>query len=158
MRTAGATTRRRRALRAIVAHQAAHTQEELVEALQREGFPASQASVSRDIAALGLIKVDGRYALPIAPLPGSDPFEERVRGRVLAIRGAGPSLLVLETPPGDASAVALALDRIAIQGVAGTIAGDDTIFVAIGDDGDAASVTRKVREVSGLNASPAPPR
>lgn len=143
--------RRRRALRALVAEQAVRTQDELVVALRDLGFEASQASVSRDIAALGLIKVDGRYALPLAaPALGTDPLADRVRGRVLAMRGAGPHLLVLETPPGEASSVALALDRIGVRGVAGTIAGDDTIFVAIGDEGDMAGVSRRIGDLAGL--------
>ena len=146
--------RRRAALLAIIAHDEIRTQDELVDALERRGFRASQASVSRDIGALRLTKLDGRYVRPgTMGTPSGDPQRDRVRRHVLALRPAGPHLVVLETPPGEASAVALALDQIGLPGVAGTSAGDDTIFVAVESSSDSAKLSRALRA---LLARPAP--
>jgi transcriptional regulator of arginine metabolism len=142
--------RRRSALLAIIAHNEIRTQDELVDALEKRGFRASQASVSRDISALRLVKAEGRYVRSEA-LEGLsfDPLRDRVRGHVLGMRGAGEHMVVLETPPGEASAVALALDQIGVAGVAGTIAGDDTIFVAVESSTKSAKVMRDLRSLVG---------
>jgi transcriptional regulator of arginine metabolism len=140
------TRRRREAILDIVAAEAVGTQEELVEALRRRGFDVSQASVSRDTAALGLVKVDGRYARLAGATPAEDPFAQRLRANVLALRDAGPHLLIVITPAGEASPVAIAIDRAAIPGVQGTIAGDDTIFVALRDAKAGTEFRRRLRK------------
>lgn len=133
--------RRREMILSLIATTPIATQEELVSGLKARGVEASQASVSRDIAALGLIKSGGRYARPRLQEPTGDPLADRVRGHVLSIKAAGGNLLVLGTPPGEAPGVALALDRMGLEGVVGTLAGDDTIFVAAdGAAGQAAAV------------------
>ncbi|HEX6851117.1 MAG TPA: hypothetical protein VF139_06885 [Candidatus Polarisedimenticolaceae bacterium] len=139
------TRRRREAILDIVAAEAVGTQEELALALHRRGFDVSQASVSRDTAALGLVKVDGRYARLPGSRPAEDPFAQRVRANVLALRDAGPNLLVVITPAGEASPVAIAIDRAGIPGVHGTIAGDDTIFVALRDARAGAEFRRRLK-------------
>jgi transcriptional regulator of arginine metabolism len=128
MRTA---RRRREALLGIIATRRVETQDELVTALEAGGLAASQASVSRDIAALGLVKVAGRWAAPAQPKLAGNPAEERVRSYLLGVAPAGANLLVLKTPPGEASGVALAFDHLGLPGVVGSVAGDDTIFVAV---------------------------
>jgi transcriptional regulator of arginine metabolism len=111
------------------------TQTEVAEALRGEGIDAVQATVSRDIAQLGLVKVrnhEGRlvYALPgAADLRKIDELTGALRrwaGAMTATNG----LLVVRTPSGFASALAEAIDRADLDEVAGTIAGDNTIFVA----------------------------
>jgi transcriptional regulator of arginine metabolism len=139
------TRRRREAILDIVAAEAVGTQEELVESLRRRGFDVSQASVSRDTSALGLVKVDGRYARLSGSKPSEDPFAQRVRANLLALREAGPNLLVVITPAGEASPVAIAIDRAGIPGVQGTIAGDDTIFVALRDAKAGAEFRRRLK-------------
>ncbi len=100
-------------------------------ALRSQGFSVTQSSVSRDLAELGAIKVEGRYVLPIAAGTGSGVSEvAEVAAALRGIRPAGPNLLVLLTPPGRAQWVGLAIDRAAYAEVVGTIAGDDTVFVA----------------------------
>ncbi len=116
-----------------IAERRIETQEQMVTALAERGIEASQASVSRDITALRLVKVDGRWTAPPRELPTTNPFEERIAGRLLSVLPAGDHLLVLKTPPGEAQGVALALDSLAPGGVIGTVAGDDTIFVAVVD-------------------------
>lgn len=139
-----AVERRRRAILELVASRRLETQEQLVAALVERGLGASQASVSRDIAALRLVKLDGRWAAPALAPPTTDPNEERIAGRLLAVAAAGDHLLVLSTPPGEAQGVALALDRLALSGVVGTVAGDDTIFVAVVDGAAAAALAGRL--------------
>jgi len=123
--------RRRELILKVIANGAVETQDELVAALRLDRIEASQASVSRDIAALGLVKVSGRYALPPPKRPARNPMEARISEFLLAVAKAGDNLLVLKTPPGEASGTALAIDHLAFPGVVGTVAGDDTIMVAL---------------------------
>lgn len=124
---------RRRVILDAIAERRIETQEQMVAALSHNGIEASQASVSRDIAALRLVKIDGRWTAPPLEVPTGNPFEERIAGRLLSATMAGDHLLVLKTPAGEAQGVALALDRLEPEGVVGTVAGDDTIFVATVD-------------------------
>lgn len=125
--------RRKRHLRILelVETTRVHTQEELAEALAREGWELTQSTVSRDITELELVKVRGVYRRPIASAPAqADPDELRVSEGILTLDTAGDALLVLHTPPGEANHVAVAIDRLAWPEVVGTVAGDDTVFVA----------------------------
>ena len=116
----------------IISTHAIHTQDELADALAREGWEVTQSSVSRDIAALHLIKIDGAYQrAALAQRPRHDPDEQRIAEGVLTIEPAGDALIVLHTPPGEANRVGAALDRLAWPDVLGNISGDDTIFVAV---------------------------
>ena len=137
--------RRREAILALIASRRIATQEELVAALHGQGLEASQASVSRDIASLGLVKAGGRWAAPPTGQPTADPLEQRIASWLLGVAPAGDHLLVLKTPPGEAPGVGLALDRLDLDGVVGTVAGDDTIFVAVDGPEAARRVTRRLR-------------
>jgi transcriptional regulator of arginine metabolism len=107
----------------------------------------TQSSVSRDIAALRLVKVDGSYRRPPPRTPRADPDERRVAEGVLTIDTAGDALVVVHTSPGEANHVAVALDRLAWPEVMGTIAGDDTIFLAVKDMSAQRRVVRAVRQL-----------
>lgn len=110
------------------------TQEEMADALAREGWDVTQSSVSRDIAALHLVKIDGAYHRPVITVaPRRDPDEQRIREGVLSVFPAGDALIVLHTPPGEANRVGIAVDRLAWPDVLGNISGDDTIFIAVRD-------------------------
>ncbi len=138
----------------LISTHAIRTQEELAEALAREGWDVTQSSVSRDIAALHLAKVDGAYRRPARARPARrDPDEQRIADGVLTVERAGEALLVVHTPPGEANRVGAALDRLAWPDVLGTIAGDDTIFVAARD---AKGQTRVHRALKGLIGATAP--
>jgi transcriptional regulator of arginine metabolism len=125
--------RRKRQLKILemIETRALKTQEDVAEALASEGWEVTQSSVSRDIAALGLVKVGGAYRRPEAGAVNvDDPDERRIAEGVLTAEPAGDALVVLHTPPGEASRVGAALDRLAWGEIVGTIAGDDTIFLA----------------------------
>lgn len=142
--------RRKRQLRILelISTRPVRTQEELADALTADGWAVTQSSVSRDIAALKLVKVDGAYERParIAPEP-EHPDERRIAEGVLAVEPAGEALLVLHTPAGEANRVAVAIDRLAWPDVAGTIAGDDTIFLAARHLQAQARVLRTLRKL-----------
>lgn len=127
------------------------SQEELVARLDHAGVTATQATVSRDLDDLGAVRVRRQgalhYRLPDSIDSGTAGAQlDRLLGEwVTDILAAGP-LLVLKTPPGSANLVANALDGAELDVVAGTIAGDDTIFVALREGvvpGEAAAMLRK---------------
>lgn len=126
------------------------TQEELAEALRAEGWSVTQSSVSRDISALGLVKVEGAYARPVrVTRTHEDPDERRIAEGLLTVDRAGEALLIIHTPPGEANRVAVALDRLAWTEVLGTIAGDDTIFLAVRDGRAQREIYKRLTRLGG---------
>lgn len=97
-------------------------QQDMVDLLNSEGVECDQSSVSRDLRELGAIKAGGRYAIP------SDSGLTFLS--VHSVKVAGPNLLVLKTAVGAANLVAVDIDKMDIPEIVGTIAGDDTIFLA----------------------------
>jgi transcriptional regulator of arginine metabolism len=124
---------RQRAILAIVRQRPVHTQQELARALAAQGLGATQATVSRDIQELGLIRTADGYR-PGAPL-------SVVTELVLSMRQV-QFLAVIHTPPGTANVVARAIDESELEGIAGTVAGDDTVIVVLGDDAAADELRR----------------
>ncbi len=120
---------RREAIRQLLSHGPAETQASLVAALEAQGFAATQSSVSRDLRELGAVKTASGYELPATSVDG-DEHMAAVAGLLRETHPAGPNLLVVRTGIGAAQRVALALDRSNWPGMVGTIAGDDTIFIA----------------------------
>jgi transcriptional regulator of arginine metabolism len=129
---------RQGAILRLVQEQPLHTQAEVAEALRSHGIDAVQATVSRDIAQLGLTKVrngEGRlvYALPgAADLRRLEALGSAV-SRWMGETATSGTLLVVQTPRGFAAALADALDAATLPEIAGTIAGDNTVFVACSD-------------------------
>lgn len=113
-------------------------QGDLVDELTKKGFDVTQASVSRDLAELGAVKAEGAYRLPEVK-PGSSPLVDRLK-----IDRAGDNLIVVRTGPGHAQMAALHIDKARIGGIVGTIAGDDTIFIAVKSKADHGAVTKKL--------------
>jgi transcriptional regulator of arginine metabolism len=126
------------------------TQSELAEALRDEGIDTVQTTVSRDIAQLGLVKVrngDGKlvYALPgAADLRRIGELATAMRRWATAMTSAG-QLLVITTPNGLAAPLADAIDEAGLGDVAGTIAGENTIFVAARDGAAGADLEEQFR-------------
>lgn len=130
------TSARHRALRSIIDERVVSSQSELVDLLGGRGFEVTQATVSRDLQAVGAVKArdaDGalRYVIATA-LNGADESAVVLR-RALSdyadsIEVSG-NLVVVKTPPGAAHVVALAIDAHGLEGALGTVAGDDTMLV-----------------------------
>ena len=125
-----AQNQRRDAIVRILRMGAVGRQAELVELLHREGFDATQSSVSRDLRELGVVKGADRYLLPAAEDALTPSHFEDVRSFMKGYRAAGPTLTVLRTTTGAAQSVAIAIDKAHWPEIVGTIAGDDTIFIA----------------------------
>ena len=117
------------------------TQEALRAQLERAGVPATQSSVSRDLDELGVIKHHGRYALPHAN-------GDATRG-LLSLDVAGDILIVARCLPGRASAVAVEIDDATIPQIVGTLAGEDTVFIAVRDQKSQRPVMKKIWELFG---------
>jgi transcriptional regulator of arginine metabolism len=131
---------RQQAIRDLIDQRPIRTQQELVAALQERGIRATQATVSRDVAELGLVKRDARgvqaYALPSRAeereQTGEDRLAKLLHDLPVELKPAG-LLLVIRTVPGSAHAIAASLDRCHWTEVVGSIAGDDTLFLAFAD-------------------------
>lgn len=123
------------------------TQAELAETLRREGFSVTQATISRDIRELGLVKVphEGGYRYAPPDRASAPSLLERLRrffrDSVVSL-DASENLVVVKTLPGTAGAVAEAIDRLDFEDIVGTLAGENTILV----------VVRSKRQVPGLLA------
>ncbi len=142
---------RQQAIADVVGDRRPRTQRELVSALHDKGFKVTQATVSRDITEMGLVKVrvDGAhvYALPWAEAAVEQSGEQRLRKLLselpIDVRPSG-LMLVIRAVPGTAHAIAAALDRAHWDEVLGTIAGDDTLFVACADAGAIERVRKRL--------------
>jgi transcriptional regulator of arginine metabolism len=115
------------------------TQEALRTHLERAGVPATQSSLSRDLEELGVFKHHGAYALPQAN-------GESARG-LLSLDVSGDALIIARCLPGRASAVAVEIDDAAIPEIVGTLAGEDTIFIAVREQKAQRIVMKKIWEL-----------
>jgi transcriptional regulator of arginine metabolism len=148
-------SRRQGALLEIVDREPLHSQEELRRRLSRAGFEATQATISRDIKELGLVKRagDGAYQRP-----GATSANPQVAHNALARAAAEfvrrvdrvQQMLVIRTGAGQAQALALAIDGARLPETVGTIAGDDTILVIARDGRRAATLVKRLEEFAGI--------
>lgn len=140
---------RQSAILELVEREVITSQEMLRDRLKSRGIEATQATLSRDIRDLGLIKrpMDGAYRRPAAGerIVVSDPDAvlRRAVEEYLRSEEAVQQLLVLKTGPGQAQPMAVTLDRIQLGEIAGTIAGDDTILVICRSEQDAAALEKR---------------
>jgi transcriptional regulator of arginine metabolism len=121
---------RRAAIVRILREGLVRRQQDLVRLLKRDGHEVTQSSVSRDLRDLGVLKASGRYVLPPDEVTRTNGDFGTLSQFVRAVRRAGPAITVLRTTIGAAQSVAVAIDRAEWPEVAGTISGDDTIFIA----------------------------
>jgi transcriptional regulator of arginine metabolism len=131
-----------------------HSQEQLRFGLRAFAIDATQATISRDIKELGLVKraADGAYQRPsasVGPASGAGPAMARAIGESVTQVDQVQEFVVLKTPPGLASPAAIAIDRAQLTEVVGTIAGDDTILVILRDEKRASAFARRVRDIIG---------
>ena len=145
------TEQRRNKIRELITQYAIGTQSELVDRLTAAGFDVTQATVSRDIKTLKLTKVSDnrgirRYTLP--PVQEGDSPENDLsvfQNALLSIEPAN-GLVVIRTRSGMAMAIAAVIDRLKLDQVAGCVAGDDTIFVAVRITATPESAARAIRQ------------
>ena len=135
-------TARQRAIRELVARSAIGSQQDLVDALRGRGMDVTQATVSRDVAELGLVKIsraDRHVYVAAADLAtGAPPTSDALLRRLLAdipVRvGRSGLILVLTSAPGTASSIAQAIDQSTLTDQEGTLAGDNTLLVLFADE------------------------
>ena len=130
--------RRQQAILDIISRQDIETQEQLLLALKEQGFHCTQATISRDIKELQLVKAlnpSGTYCYVVSDQKGKGEHDERLRNifreGVISV-AAAQNLVVVKTMPGLANAAAAALDRMNIEHMVGTLAGDDTALLIMG--------------------------
>ena len=121
---------RRSAIVRILREGLVRKQEDLVRLLKKAGHEVTQSSISRDLRDLGVLKASGRYVLPADEVTRANGDFGALAQFVRGLRLAGPSLTVLRTTIGAAQSVAVAIDKAEWPEVAGTLSGDDTIFIA----------------------------
>lgn len=137
-------------IRAIVSHQDIETQEDLQMILEQEGINVTQATISRDIKELQLTKVMGsqgryKYAIPMSPPSYTlDEVHHRLLDIFVSLNRA-QNLLVLKVLPGHAHSIAWLLDNVVVEGLVGTIAGDDTVLLILQDEAAAVTMKRILR-------------
>ena len=154
----GDAMRRREEILRIVRDTHVHSQDELLAALRKHGFTVTQPTLSRDLRELGLVKTPNGYVSTetIAPVATFTPratvehrFEQLIRDSVISAETA-MNLVVIKTPVAAAQPLASAIDATDIDGAAGTIGGDDTIFVAFRTIAAAETFVRRVHDIAGL--------
>lgn len=149
--------RRQQLIMKLIAQTEVNSQPQLVRMLAEEGIVATQATVSRDLDDIGAVKVrvpggQTMYAVPEFEPERLVPSEQlrRVLGEWVAEIAQSGSLIVLRTPPGCAHVVASALDRSGLDGLLGTVAGDDTLLCVAAADVSGANLCERLRDLSGL--------
>src|SRR3954471_16792387 len=147
------TQRQHRVARLLELHPVA-SQGQLVELLAAEGVVATQATVSRDLEELGAIKVragggESVYAIPELPKDQVAPEDHlrRVLGDWVVEVASSANLVVLRTPPGSAHVVGSALDRAGLEGILGTVAGDDTLILVADEEIGGRQVARLLSDL-----------
>jgi transcriptional regulator of arginine metabolism len=133
---------RQNALLSLINLRAIGSQGELASRLCDQGFSVTQASVSRDLDELGIVKLNGQYVLP------RESGSESEFGKV-SLDKAGDNLIVGRCASGLASAITVKIDGAHIPHIVGTIAGDDTIFIAVKSAEGQAAVVQKISEMFG---------
>lgn len=150
-------TQRQHRIVQILEHETVLTAARLVGILEREGVVATQATITRDLQELGVVKTRDesgvrKLTLPTTPHLGPAPLDHlrRMLGEwAVGIESSG-NLVVVRTPPGCAHVVASALDRGSIEGFVGTVAGDDTILVVATEDKGGVGLADDLRTLAGL--------
>lgn len=153
--------KRREEVERIIRDETVQSQQELLELLRGAGFEVTQPTLSRDLRELGVAKTPEGYVLPgdvagsISPFVPRTSLEERfeavVASSVLSAAVSG-TMVVVRTPPAEAHPVARAIDEAQLDGVAGSIAGDDTVFIAMTSKGEAGRfAARLTRTIPGAS-------
>jgi transcriptional regulator of arginine metabolism len=136
---------RRQAVVRLLAHGNVHKQQELVRLLRKQGYAATQSSISRDLREIGVSKARGRYVLPPAEVVRANGKFGALAQFVQQVKRAGPCMTVVRTSTGAAQSVAVAIDKAQWPEVIGTLSGDDTIFIASASARAQAAIVDRLR-------------
>jgi len=142
-----AQDQRRKMIVEILAAQPLRKQGDIAKALRKLGFKVTQSSISRDLKALGIVRVQGVYHLPA--VRGDETHLGKMEEYLRKVRSAGPYMLVFETTPGTAKAVSVAVKAAAWAEIKGMVADDDTIFVATDNVYDTRLLLQRLRRIMG---------
>jgi len=146
--------KRRKLLLELISRDEIASQNQLRRRLTKLGFEVNQATLSRDLRELGVIKIPlgstgSRYVLPGTEAPSRRQYEETFRRLVLSVE-ISRNMMVLKTGPGDAQAAALALDNMRLDGIIGTVAGDDTLLAVLAESAPTPDILSVIRKLVGL--------
>lgn len=151
-------TQRQHRIGELLEHEVISTAAQVVARLKADGISATQATVTRDLQELGTIKVRDehgarRIVLAASPKMAPAPLDHlrRMMGEWVISVECSANLVVVRTPPGCAHVVASALDRSALEGVLGSVAGDDTLLVIATEARSGRELAREFRELSGID-------
>ncbi len=138
--------RRRQRILALLERGPVRNQSDLQQQLATDGFEVNQATLSRDLRALGVVKGIGGYELPQATLSPETAHQSLWHAvhTWLVSATAAQNLVVLRTPAGGAQPLGVALDHAELPGLVGTIAGDDTVLAVCADGGKARALVRRL--------------
>jgi transcriptional regulator of arginine metabolism len=141
---------RQNAILELVRRHRIESQDHLAQALHNQGFEVSQSTLSRDIRALGLVKIGNAWAVrEDAPRHSTEQTLRLVLREFLVDTDGVDQFLVVKTARGTASTVADALDEARWPGVVGTIAGENTIFILCRSAATVADLRKRIRELTG---------
>jgi len=129
-----------------------HSQEDLRDRLSERGIEATQGTLSRDLREMGVVKGPGGYEMPERPVGSNGAALRSALQAMLVSAEVAGSMVVLKTEPGNAGALGVQLDRTPPEGCAGTIAGDDTIFIAAYSARQARGLASELLTLAGFRA------
>jgi transcriptional regulator of arginine metabolism len=151
-------TQRQHRINELIEREVISTAAQIVVRLNAEGIAATQATVTRDLQELGTVKIRDeqgtrRIVVGTASLSSPVPLDHlrRMMGEWVVSVESSANLVVVRTPPGCAHVVASALDRSALEGVLGCVAGDDTILVIAGEERGGAQLAHEFRALAGID-------
>ncbi|MBQ7605787.1 MAG: arginine repressor [Firmicutes bacterium] len=140
----------------IITNNEIETQEKLAQMLKESGFEVTQATISRDIRELQLVKIltpEGKYKYAVSAsqdMPVTNRFIQIFRGTVRSVASSG-NIIVVKTLSGCANAAAEAIDNINLNHTVGSVAGDNTIFILVDDPANVEGLVRQLNETMASN-------
>lgn len=148
---------RQRIIQRLLSEHTIDSQHELRDRLAQLGIEVTQATLSRDLRSMGIVKAPNGWVLPdeLGYGTGPESFETAVRNHLLWAKSAA-SMVVVRTQPGHADALAIEFDRWPQDEMVGTIAGDDTIFIATPSEDAAQALTKRLEQIAFFEAAGTP--
>ena len=140
------TAARRRLIRELLTDPGVTSQRRLADLLAARGHRVTQATISRDLQAIGAVKSDAGYVIGVSPAGDSPALVRTLADLALSLQASG-NLVVIHTPPGAAQLLAAALDASPVAGLIGTVAGDDTVLAVGATAGGGAKLKQQLERI-----------